>query len=457
MKSKVYLVGAGPGNPGLITVKGRAILREADVVIYDYLVDKAILREAKDDAQLICREELSGRLNNFTIAKAKEGKKVIRLKSGDPAIFGRYAQELRALNKERIEFEVVPGVTAATAASSFSGIPLTEKDAASSCAFVTGREAAKEKSLLNWPALAKSGTIVLYMAVGSLKKIAKELIRAGKNKNTPIGIVKNISLPTQRTVTSTLGEIVKGAKQLKVKPPAIIIIGEVVRLEKELNWFKSSRRILFTGLSKERYFERGSYFHLPLIRIKPLDDYSKFDKKLTIIKQFDWIVFASRYGVEYFFKRLKHLKQDVRTLSGIKIAAVGNSTANKLLDFGLFADLVPKNESSVGLAKEFSAKSGKLNLKSKKIFLPRSDLSDKGLSDAFEKLGAKVTSSVAYCNVMPDDLPELDLSFFNEIIFTSPSTVRNFKKKYKKIPANIKVKYIGKITEKQLKKCKLQG
>ena len=457
MKSKVYLIGAGPGSPGLITVKGRAILREADIVIYDYLVDKAILEEAKDNAQLICREDLSERLNTFTVSCAKKGKKVIRLKSGDSAVFGRYAQELRALSRERIEFEVVPGVTAATAASSFSGIPLTEKDTASSCAFVTGRESLKKKSLINWRALAESGTIVLYMAADSLEKIAAELIRVGKNKRTPVGIIKNISLPTQRLVISSLGKIAKGAKQLKVRPPTIIIIGEVVRLEKELNWLKNSKRILFTGLSKERYFEHGSYFHLPLIRIEPLDNYSEFDKILLKIEQFDWIVFASRYGVEYFFRRLKEIKQDTRSLNGIKIAAVGNSTASKLLDFGLFADLIPKNESSSGLIAEFSARSGKANLKGKKIFLPRSNLSDKGLGDAFKGLGAKVTSSCAYRNVMPDELPKLDLSFFDEIVFTSPSTVRNFKKKYKRIPSDIKVKCIGKVTEKQLKKCKLKS
>ncbi len=448
MRGKVYLVGAGPGSPDLITVRGLNILKEADVVIYDYLIDKRILENVKEDAELVC----SGRTNNLIIKKAKEGKNVVRLKNGDSSIFSRCSQELESLVKERIEFEVVPGVTAASAASCLSGIPLTDRRFASSCVFVTGHEdPTKKKSLIDWNSVAKSPTMILYMAVENLDDIVNRILKSGKDKNTAVAIIQDISLSTQKVLTGTLKDIVTKARRRKLRPPAIIIIGEVAKLEKEFNWLTKNRRILFTGLSKERFFIKGTYFHLPLIKIEPLENYEEFDNYLKHIKNFDWIVFASRYGVEYFFKRLKNIGLDSRVLNNIKIAAIGNSTKNRLLDYGILADVVPEKESSEGLTKKFK----KINVKDRRIFLPRSNISDKGLSKAFEELGAKVTTAFAYRNVMPKDLPDLELNFFNEIMFTSPSTVRNFKKRYKKVPKNVKIKCIGDVTLREAKSCRL--
>ena len=463
---KVYLVGAGPGRPDLITLRGLNILREADVVIYDYLVDKRLLDEAKESAELICCGQLGKRrysdgflkaqdkINDLMVRKAKQGKKIVRLKNGDPSIFSRCSQELNALVKGKIEFEIVPGVTAASAASAFSGVPLTDRRFSSSVVFVTGHEdPMKEKSPLDWDSLIKSGTVVLYMAVENLNKIIKKVLKAGRDSNTPVAIVQDASLPTQKVLTGTLMDIVTKIKREKIKPPAIVIIGKVAELEKEFNWLKRNKRILFTGLSKERFFTKDIYFHLPLIKIEPMENYEEFDKHLKNINKFDWIVFASRYGVEYFFKRLKHIGLDLRILNNIKIAAIGNSTKNRLLDFGILADLVPEKESSEGLLEEFR----KIDMKEKKIFLPRSDIADKGLQQAFEKLGAKVTTSFAYRNVVPEDLPDLDLDSFDEIMFTSPSTVRNFKKRYKKVPKNVKISCVGDATSKEAKKQLIVG
>ncbi len=463
-KGKVYLVGGGPGKPDLITVRGLNILKEADVIIYDYLVDKRILENAKKGAELIRCDRLGkggysdgslirqNRIDNLLVKKAKEGKKVIRLKNGDPSIFSRCSQELGALDKEKIEFEVVPGVTAASAASCLSGIPLTDRRFASSCVFVTGQEAPKKKrSLIDWDSLSKSGTVVLYMTVGNLDKIVKQVLKARKGENTDVAIVQDASSPTQRVLTGTLGDIVPKARRQKIRPPAIIIIGEVAKLEKEFNWLKRGKRILFTGLSKERFFAKGTFFHLPLIKIEPMGDYEEFDDYLKNISEFDWIVFTSRYGVEYFFERLRKIGYDSRMLNNAKVAAIGNSTRNRLLDFGILPDLVPRKESSEGLIEEFR----KLDLEGKKIFLPRSDISDKGLRKKFEEIGAKVTTSVAYRNVMPRNLPDLDLNFFSEIMFTSPSTVRNFKRRYKKVPEKVKVRCIGDVTLREAKRCRL--
>lgn len=462
--NKVYLVGAGPGNPGLITVKGLGVLRQADTVIYDYLVDKRILEEVKEGAELICCDELGKnrhsdgffihqeKINNLIVKKAREGKKVVRLKNGDPSIFSRLSQELDVLVKNKIEFEIVPGVTTASAASSLSGIPLTDRRFASACVFVTGHEdPQKGKSSLDWDSLAKSGTIVLYMAVENLDKIIRYLIKAGKNKTTPIAIIQDASLLTQKVLIGTLEDIVQRAKEKEIKPPAIIIIGEVVKLEKEFNWLNKNKRILFTGLSEVRFFIQGAYFHLPLIKIEPRVDYREFDNYLKNIRQFDWIVFTSRYGVQYFFARLSKWGYDSRILKDIDIAAIGNSTQNKLLDSGIGADLVPENESSAGLLDAFK----KIGIKDKRIFLPRSDISDKGLTQGLKNLGAEIIASVAYRNVMPKTLPDLGLDYFDEIMFTSPSGVRNFIKRYGKLPPKIKVSCIGEVTKNEARKWHL--
>ncbi len=464
MKGKVYLVGAGPGKPDLITVRGLNILKESDVVIYDYLVDKSLLGYTKDGAELICCDELGkkryangflvhqNKINNLLIRKAKEEKKVARLKNGDPSIFSRYSQELEVLTKNKIEFEVVPGVTAAVAAAGLSGIPLTDRKLASSCVFVTGHEdPTKKESLLDWDSLAKIGTLVLYMAIENLDEIVSKLLKCGRDENTPVAIIQDASLITQRILTSTLKNIAKKAKEQGLKPPAIVIVGKIAKLEKEFNWLRKGKWVLFTGLSQERFFNKGVYFHLPLIKIEPLYNYREFDNYVENIRNFDWIVFASRYGVEYFFKRLKAIGYDSRLLSNIKIGAIGNSTKNRLLDFGIIADLVPKKESAEGLVAEFK----NLDIEGKRIFLPRSDISDKGLEKAFKKLGARVTTSFAYKNVMPEDLPDLELNTFNEIMFTSPSAVRNFKRRYKKIPQSVKVRCIGDVTLKEAKKWHL--
>ncbi|MCM8809610.1 MAG: uroporphyrinogen-III synthase, partial [Candidatus Omnitrophica bacterium] len=239
--------------------------------------------------------------------------------------------------------------------------------------------------------------------------------------------------------------------------------------EKDFNWFKKTKKVLFTGLSSERFFEDGLIFHIPMIEIKPLDDYTELDnwiKKLagtnhqpltTNHKVVDWIVFTSRFGVYYFFDRLFKLGYDTRILTGLKIAAIGCSTANKLKEYGIVADLVPKNECSMGLLDEFKKIINQnTNHKSPTtILLPRSDIADKGLTDGLTKLGFKVYPVVAYKNVIPENLPELDFDFFDEIIFTSPSTVRNFIKRYGKPPKKIKIRTIGPVTQAEAIKYKL--
>jgi len=461
----VYLIGAGPGEPGLITVKGQAILRQAEVVIYDYLVDKRLLSEVKPQAQLICCDTLgkkrysaksairnSKKVNALVVKKVLEGKKVVRLKNGDLSIFSRLSDELESLRKNKITFELVPGVTAASAAAAYSGIPLTDRQYASSCAFVTGtQDPLKKESPLDWREFAQAKTIVFYMGVKNLALITEHILATGKPNNTPVLIAQGASLLIQKTFRTSLGELAEVARREKLKPPAIIIIGKVANLEKKFGWLRGNKKVLFTGLSRERFFLKESYFHLPLIQIEPLNDYREFDRDLINITDYDWIVFCSRYGVKYFFERLKAISFDSRVLEGIRIAAVGNSTKLALLRYGIIADLLPKEESAQGLLRVFK----KIELKGKSIFLPRSDLSDKGLSVGLRRQGAKVKSGIAYRNVFPQNLPKLNFDFFDKIIFTSPSGVRNFFKRYGLAPKNISISCIGKVTETEAKKLGL--
>ncbi|MDO8603725.1 MAG: uroporphyrinogen-III C-methyltransferase [Candidatus Omnitrophota bacterium] len=479
---KVYLIGAGPCGADLITVRGLKILRQADVIIHDYLVDKALLEEAKPGSELIScegsgKKSYSGKsgqaqkkINDLIVKKANQGKRVVRLKNGDPCIFSRISEEISSLVKNKIEYEIVPGVTAADTAASFTGVPLTDRRFSSSVVFVTGHEEAnKGADSINWKHIVNIGTIVLYMSVRRIADIAGKLMALGKSWDTPVIAISKAGSIDQKISSSRLKDISLAVKKDGIVSPAIFIIGATAGLEKQFNWFRKNKRILFTGLSGERFFIKGTYSHLSLIKIEPLEDYNEFDNYIRTIsdsvsrragtathgvgKAFDWIVFSSRFGVEYFFKRLKGLGLDARALVGVKIAAIGNCTKERLMDFTISADLVPEEESSKGLIDEFR----KLDIKGRKIFLPRSDISDKGLEREFEKLGAKVTSSFAYRNVMAKGLPDLDINLFDEIMFTSPSGVRNFIKRYGKPLKRVRITCIGDVTKKEAERCGLLG
>lgn len=455
---KVYIIGAGPGDPGLITVKGRDILREADVIIYDYLVDRRILAYAKDGAELIAADSLikkeklrsplarQDKINAVLIKKARQGKKVVRLKGGDPFIFGRLADEIKILSEAGIAFEVVAAPTAASAAAAAANIALTDRGFSSSCVFVNGHQQNNENTI-DWQSISKSKSIVFYMGVAEIADITTRLLKAGKSPETTVIIVQAASLAWEQIIRAKLSNIVAVMRKQAIKPPAIIIVRE----ETEQSKHYAAKRILFTGLSKQRYFLHDNFLHLPLIKIEPLKDYTGFDMHLRNIQAFDWVVFCSRYGVEYFFERLRIIGKDIRALAHLRFAALGNSTKNKLLEFGIIADIVPEPESSQALLRRLQ----KEQLAGKKVFLPRSDLSDKSLEKGLRSLGAVVVSCVAYRNIMPDDLPDIDIDSFDEIYFTSPSTVRNFKKRYKMVPASVKIRCLGEVTLKEAKRCQL--
>jgi uroporphyrinogen III methyltransferase/synthase len=456
----LYIIGAGPGDSGLITVKGAKILQEADVIIYDYLVSEDLLKYASKNCETICADTIkrdkryadgfSSRVELITkllLKKIKEGKKVVRLKNGDPMIFARFNEEIEPLVKNKIDFRIVPGVTAATAACAYAGIPLTSRGISSSIVITTGHESEEKSSgKVDWQKVSLLDTIVIYMGIENLSYIVEQLIVNGKSKDTPVAVVSSATTINQKLVIGKLKDIVKKVREHNCPAPAVIIIGEVVKKSKTYNWFKKTKKFLYTGLSEERFFEKEMFLHLPVIEIKPLANYSRLKKMIENIKHFDWLVFTSRFGVKYFFEQL-FKKYDTRILSHLKIAAIGQSTAKKLKEFGIIADLVPKEETSNGLVYEFSKLK---NNDGEKILLPRSDIADKGLTKNLTKLGFKVYPVVVYHNVIPKNLPMIDFKtqeVVDGIIFSSPSTVKHFVKQYGLPPSNLKIKTIGPVTK----------
>lgn len=452
---KVYFIGAGIGSPDLITVRGLRILKAADVVIYDYLTEPELLAEVHPGAERISCGDLGKHhaggtgsmrtaqqnINTLMIDRALHGKKVVRLKNGDHALFSRISSELAALREHTISFEIVPGVSAASAVSAYTGIPLTDRSCASDVVMITGHEAS-DAPRINWHSIAGCATVVVYMGVAQIASIAQKLIAAGKPPSTPVCAVADAASIRQTSVTATLDTIADQVTKKSLTPPALFIIGEVVNFKDSFDWLHCSRKILYTGLSDERYFLDGLFFHVPMIEIVPLDDYTEFDAYMRKISTYDWLIFTSRYGVQYFFERLQAAGLDTRALAGARIAAIGASTATSLRRHGIRADVVPHRESSAGLIESMQ----QFDLTGKKVFIPRSDLSDKGITEALGKQGAEVDAAVAYRNIMPNNLPDIDFDFFDGIFFTSPSTVRHFLRRYKQVPPHLEITCIGDVT-----------
>ena len=410
---KVYLVGAGPGDPLLVTLRAVQCLAAADVVLYDYLVNPQILAHARSRAELISlgahgRTKIwtQGEINERMVEGALAGKTVVRLKGGDPTVFGRLAEELAALAARKIPSEIVPGITAALAAGSYAGVPITHRELASAVALVTGREDAdKAQSSLDYEALARfPGTLVLYMGVTTAPEWTSGLLKAGKPADTPVAIIRRCSLPDQTAVYTTLGQTaatMEGAK--KIRPPVIVVIGDVARLGPELSWFEKrplfgkkvaiTRAVQQAGELHARLAELGAeVLEQPAIEIYPVEDPAPFDNILKDrLRAFDWIIFSSANGVEKFFERLFALGRDARGLSDVKLAVIGPGTAQKLREYHLLADLVPTEYRAEALAAELVPGAA-----GKAFLLIRASRGREVLADELLKAGGYVEQVVAY-------------------------------------------------------------
>jgi uroporphyrinogen III methyltransferase / synthase len=468
-KGKVYIIGAGPGDAGLITFKGIDCLRVADVVVYDHLVNKELLKYARNNARLIyagkqgVTHTLSQwQINDLLVKEAKAGNIIARLKGGDPFIFGRGGEETEKLAASGVPFEVVPGVTSAIAVPAYAGIPLTHRGLTSTVAFVTGHEdPTKEKSDIDWQALARIGTLVFLMGVKNIGKIVKELTRNGKPPETPAALIRWGTTPRQEILTGTLANISALASKRKFAPPAILVVGKVVDLHDTLSWFEQKslfgRGIVITRPEKQDddlvhllTREGANPIHFPTIKIVPPLDWHDLDAAIKNLEDYDWLIFTSANGVAFFFERLFAKKKDIRDLKGIKICCIGPATAQQVESKGIRVDLVPEKFISEGILESFSG----INLRGKKILIARAAKARDVLPAGLKKLGAKVNVVTAYVTVNSGKKKKELETLFKEnqvdvITFTSSSTVNNFVKimgRNFSLPKGVKIACIGPVT-----------
>jgi uroporphyrinogen III methyltransferase/synthase len=443
----VTLVGAGPGDPGLLTVRGLECLRQAEVVVYDFLANPELLALAPSSAERICVGKRAGahtlrqeEINALLVERGKAGQRVVRLKGGDPFVFGRGGEEALALRRAGVPVEVVPGITSGIAAPAYAGIPVTQRGMASVVSLVTGHEdPGKQESSLDWAALARGGgTLVFYMGVGNLPAIVRQLLANGRPADTPVAVVARGTLPVQEVVEGTLANIVERMTGAGLQPPAVTVVGEVVALRRELAWFEArplfGRTVVVTrsrtqasGLAEGLTRLGARVLSLPTIAIEPPDSPGPLGTAVDALAEFDWLAFTSVNGVERLFAALARAGGDSRRLAHCRVAAVGPATVAALRERGIVADLVPARATSVALSEALREQ---VDMTGLRVLLPGADIAPPELPDSLRAAGAVVTEVVAYRTVPVEPDPEVVAALrageVQVVTFTSSSTVRNY-------------------------------
>jgi uroporphyrinogen III methyltransferase/synthase len=467
---RVYLIGAGPGDPGLLTLKGLECIRRADVIVYDRLVHPALLAHARSDAELIYVGKASSAhtmkqddINRLLVDKAKEGKTVARLKGGDPFVFGRGGEEAEVLVSEGIEFEVVPGVTSAIAAPAYAGIPVTHRGIVSSVGIITGHErsdqsdSSDKSDRVRWDGVAKLDTIVFLMGVENLPNIVAELVKNGRDRSTPVALVRWGTRTEQETLVGTLGDIVETVRSAGFKSPAVTIVGEVVKLREKLRWFDNrplfGKKVLVTR-SRDQASELSELLRqygaepveFPVIKISPPESFDELDSALDRIDKYDWLLFTSANGVRAVVDRLQELGRDVRWLKGPKVGAIGPKTADAIQCLGVKVDFVPKEFVAEAVVREFPD-----DPKGKRILIPRAKEAREVLPEKLMELGAQVDVVTSYkteadTSDLSDMSDRIQAGEVDIITFTSSSTVKMFAERIPKVPENVIIACIGPIT-----------
>ncbi len=479
----VYLIGAGPGDPGLITVKGLDRIRRADVVVYDYLAGAKIIAEASPEAELIyvgkkgsdhTAEQID--INSILREKAMEGKTVARVKGGDPFVFGRGGEEAEELAESGIEFEVIPGITSAVAAPAYAGIPVTHRDHASSVTFITGHEDPnKPESAINWANLASNpGSLVFLMGVKNLARISEYLIANGKDPSTPASLIRWGTTPGQVSLLSTLKDIPAEAEKMGIKAPAILLVGSVSILRNSLAWWEKKplfgKKILITrsksqskGVAERISELAGEAVEFPAIEITEPDDTGPLDLAINRISEYDWIIFTSVNGVERFFSRFFEIKNDIRELAGPRIGAIGPVTASRLRDLNLNVDILAKEFKAEGLLASFH----ETETKGKRFLIPRAQEAREILPEGLIAMGGLVDVVHTYKTVTPqgNDVSRIQGMLaerqIDAITFTSSSTVERLieilgKGDYKNLLKGPVLASIGPITSKTIREYDLE-
>ncbi len=445
-QGKVYLIGAGPGDPGLLGLKAKHCLEVADAVVYDRLADPRILAFARKDAEMIYVGKASANhtmrqpdINKLLVKLAAEGKTVARLKGGDPFVFGRGGEEAIELKEAGLPFEFVPGVTSAIAVAEYAGIPVTHRHVATSFAVITGHEdPTKGESTINWQGLATAvDTLVFLMGVENIEKISSQLIANGRSASCPAAVIRWGTHPEQRTLITTLGNAAADVKATGMKPPAIFLVGEVVRLREQLQWFDNKplfgktvivtrARAQASALTQKLEALGAKVIEAPAIKIVPANDYAPLDAAISNISTYKWLVLTSANGVEYFFEHLQSAGKDARALANIKIAAIGSATAKALAAHGITADLIPSAYRAEELVEALQSQVDAGD----KILLARAKVAREVLPEALRKMGAAVDVVTAYetiadCENKDELIAALESGEASVVTFTSSSTVTN--------------------------------
>ena len=478
MKGKCYLVGAGPGDLGLVTLRAKECIEQADVIVYDYLSNPETLGWAGDEAEIIYVGKKAGahtlsqdQINALLVEKAGAGKQVVRLKGGDPFVFGRGGEEAEALAAAKIPFEIVPGVSSAIAGPAYAGIPVTHREQNSHVTFFAGHEdPVKTESSIDFDALAKlGGTQVMLMGVERIESIAQRMMKAGVRSNLPVGLIRWATTAQQETLVGTLADIAQRVSDAGFAAPAVAVFGEVVALREKLKWFEarplSGKRIVVTRtraqagvLSRELRLLGADVSELPTIRVEPPSDLRAFAELVQDAHAYDWIVFTSPNGVTAFFDLFYKLYDDAREIGGARIAAIGPATAQRVKDYHLHVDLQPDEFVAEALVREFQKAGGVENLR---ILIARAEKARDVLPRELSTLGAIVDEGFAYRTVPETrDFTGARRRLLEEgadmITFTSSSTVDNFLALGLPWPEGMKIASIGPITSKTVREHGLE-
>jgi uroporphyrinogen III methyltransferase/synthase len=471
-KGICILAGAGPGDIGLVTLRTKEAVEQAEVIVYDYLCNAEILKWASPCAELVYVGKKSGRhtlrqeeINQFLIDKTNQGKRVVRLKGGDPFVFGRGGEEAEALAEAGLAFEIVPGISSAIAVPAYAGIPLTYRETASSFTVFTGHEdPAKEVPAIDYKTLvAGKGTLVMLMGMERLDAIVRELLANGADLHLPVALIRWGTTGRQETVVGDLDSIVAVAAGFQ--PPAVAVFGHVVDLRAKLSWFEQrplfGRRIVVTrtrkqasALSARLRILGADVFELPTIQIRPPENLMEFGELVRDAYQYDWLIFTSPNGVEAFFEMFYRLYNDARCIGNVKIAAIGPATAQRVKDFHLSVDLQPKEFIAEAIIAGLQVFGSVENLK---FLLARAQGAREVLPKRLSELGAIVDEAIAYqtvpeTNEISGSLERFRAEGADLVTFTSSSTVENFLALKLPWPENLKTASIGPITSETMRK-----
>ena len=446
-KGKVWLVGSGPGDSELLTLKAKKVIENADVIIYDSLVGQSILSMISGDVKCIDVGKRAGNhtmhqedINKVILEEAMNGMKVVRLKGGDPFLFGRGGEELELLVKEDVDFEIIPGITSAISVPAYNGIPVTHRDFNSSLHIITGHKKKDEEYDIDFKSLVNlKGTMVFLMGFSALKDICKGLLEGGINPDMPAAVLEKGTTSKQRRVIATVSTIEEKATQEKISTPAIIVIGKVCELGNEFFWYEklplSGCRILVTrpkelvsGLSEKLREKGAEVLEIPAIKIEKIKENEPLKIAIKNINLYDWLVFTSPSGVKVFFAEMMDEKVDIRSLAGIKIAAIGEGTKRELISRGIFIDLMPEIYDGEELGKNL----GNVCKDGDRIFIPRADIGNKKLvEEIVAKKNVTIDDIPTYLTVYEnskiiDEKKEFESGNIDYAIFTSASTVKGF-------------------------------